>query len=147
MTVTDRLKEQVDFTSGPTCPYCGGKTELTDSAEIYRQSYGPIWLCRPCTAFVGCHPGTTTPLGRPADKATRQARKQAHDLFDFLWQRKLQKDQCSKREARDAGYAWLAQQLGIPQSQCHMGQMDRDTANKVVALCKPYVDKIKGRYR
>lgn len=145
MNVTDKLKEQVDFTTGPACPYCSGRTELTDSVEVYSRSYGPIWLCRPCTAFVGCHPGTTTPLGRPADKATRQARKQAHDLFDTLWRYKMRKEGCTKKEARGAGYAWLRNQLGITESECHMGQMDKQTAERVAALCKPYVDRIKKR--
>lgn len=38
------------------CPYCGERAEFVDSAEVYHgQSYGLIYLCRPCDAYVGCH--------------------------------------------------------------------------------------------
>lgn len=76
--------------SGRICPYCGQPTILTDSAEIYNgKSFGPIYLCRPCGAFVGCHKGTTTALGRVADAPLREAKKAAHDAFDRVWNRSL----------------------------------------------------------
>ena len=36
---------------------------LVDSAVIYGRSYGPIYLCIICGAYVGCHPGSTRPPG------------------------------------------------------------------------------------
>jgi hypothetical protein len=64
-----------------------------------------------------------------ADSATRSARIAAHDAFDPMWQRGAM----SRREA----YRWLSQSLGIPEHQCHMKQMDRETCERVVALCAP----------
>lgn len=79
---------------------------------------------------MGCHPGTDTPLGHMADKATRQARKRAHDVFDALW--KPMGSEASRYRA--AAYAWLADELG--EDDPHMGDMDRATALQVVDLCQ-----------
>ena len=73
--------------STPTCPYCGSRARLVDSTAIYGRSYGMTWVCErypSCGAYVGCHPGTTTPLGRLADKKLRAAKKAAHAAFDPL---------------------------------------------------------------
>ena len=45
------------------CPRCHCPTMLVDSAVIYGRSYGPIYLCIICGAYVGCHPGSTRPPG------------------------------------------------------------------------------------
>ena len=74
-----------DILRGLICPYCGGETVFTDSAEIYRGvSYGMIYLCRPCMAYCGVHKGTNVSLGRIADKDLREAKKQAHYWFDQI---------------------------------------------------------------
>lgn len=96
-----------------------------------------MWLCA-CGAYTGCHAGTERPKGRPAAKATRAARMDAHAAFDRLWQAKQKRDGCSKKEARGAGYKWLAGQLGIDKKDCHIGMMDRATAQRVVAVCRRY---------
>jgi hypothetical protein len=56
-----------------TCPYCGQPAIYVDSAAVYRiGSYGMIYLCRPCQAWVGVHPGTDQPLGRLANAELRR---------------------------------------------------------------------------
>ena len=37
------------------CDYCGRETEYVDSKVIYGKSYGKIYLCRNCMAYVGVH--------------------------------------------------------------------------------------------
>jgi hypothetical protein len=60
---------------------------FTDSAEVYHgTSYGMIWICRPCSAYVGVHKGTENALGTLADAETRKWRRKAHEAFDPLWQ-------------------------------------------------------------
>lgn len=111
--------------TGPTC-YCGAPTRLKTSR------YGPFWSCTrwpECDGVVGCHPGTETPLGVPADKETRAARKAAHDAFDALWE-PMERE---RNHYRTAAYRWLGEELGI--NDPHMGEMDRDTALQVVELC------------
>lgn len=120
------------------CPYCDAPAVLVDSAEVYHRSYGPIYLCRPCRAWVGCHKGTTKPLGRLANYELRVAKQAAHAAFDRLWKSKMSKEGCGKKRARGAGYAWLAEQLGIPRAECHIGMFDVDQCERVVTLCTPY---------
>ncbi|WP_278247013.1 zinc-finger-containing protein [Agathobaculum desmolans] len=67
------------------CNYCGRKAELVDSKVIYGTSYGMMYLCRRCNAYVGCHKGTDRPLGRLADAELRYWKKAAHAVFDPLW--------------------------------------------------------------
>lgn len=121
-----------DIAKARVCPYCGRKPVLTDSAEIYGgRSFGPIWLCRPCNAYVGCHQGTTTPKGRLADSLLRQAKKKAHCAFDPIWQTGLMK--------RQEAYDWLSRELGIPRDYTHIGMFDVDTCLRTVSLCERFL--------
>lgn len=47
------------------CDYCGGRVILTDSAIVYHgKSYGNIYYCTNCGAYVGAStPAATNPLG------------------------------------------------------------------------------------
>lgn len=87
------------------CPYCHAEAVLVDSAEVYSRSYGNIWLCRPCHAWVGVHTndGLNRPLGRLADTELREWKQRAHAAFDPLWKGKMRRDGCSKGQARAAG--------------------------------------------
>ncbi len=67
-----------------TCPYCGRNAELT------RFNFRGRWVfryeCKPCDAHVGCHSGTTKPLGTPAKLERRRMRMAAHAAMDYEWQ-------------------------------------------------------------
>jgi len=125
----------IDFT---ICPYCLSKAELCDSSEVYRRSYGMIWLCRKCDAYVGTHKNSKDhkPLGRLANAELREWKKKAHAAFDPLWQRKIVRDNCSKSKARKAGYKWLADQMGVKFSNCHIGWFNVEECKKVVQICE-----------
>lgn len=121
------------------CPYCGEKPQLVDSSVIYNgRSYGMIYLCKPCNAYVGCHKNTTNPLGRLADKDLREWKKMAHKYFDNLWARSANHNKITRPAARKNGYAWLSKQLDIEYKYCHIGMFDVETCKEVVDLCKPY---------
>lgn len=110
----------------PTC-FCGSTMRLRDG------KWGKWWSCPrypECDGAVGCHPGTQTPLGTPADKATREARRMAHERFDALWE-PMGRD---RSRYRSAAYRWLASELDL--DEAHMGEMDRETALRVVELCE-----------
>lgn len=117
--------------SPPDCPYCGKRTHLTDGAKVYPRrpdlANKLFYLCTPCDAFVGCHPGTERPLGVPANAALRSARQAAHRAFDPMWRR--------GGMSRGAAYSWLAHSLGIPAHDCHIGLFDEHTCERVIALC------------
>lgn len=120
------------------CRYCKQQAQLLnvgDEGYPYRRDYGPTYVCVPCQAWVGCHPGTTRPLGGLANAELRLAKQAAHAVFDPLWQRKIERDGCSKSAARKAGYKWLSEQLGIPFEKTHIGYMSLEECQRVVVVC------------
>lgn len=123
------------------CPYCSKPAEYVDSDVIYGQSYGMIYLCRPCNAYVGVHEGTNRPLGTLADEKTRWWRKKAHRHFDHIWK--------GKSMNRKAAYSWLAEKLGINVNDCHIAMFDAVMCERVVGLSQEWFAlkcKTKRRY-
>lgn len=121
-----------------TCAYCSGHAKFcATSSHLYSRDYGPVWHCAPCQAWVGCHPDGK-PLGRLADAALRSAKMVAHNAFEPLIAVKMRREGCSKTQARNAGYAWLAQQLGIDPRKCHIGMFDEAMCKRVEIVCSPY---------
>lgn len=111
------------------CQYCKEPAILVDSAEVYNgRSYGPIWICRPCGAYVGVHRKTNHPKGSLAKAPLRAARKRAHAAFDPLWR--------SKEMTRSAAYKWLASQLGIRKERCHIAYFDEVECDQVVEIMR-----------
>lgn len=125
------------FNDGKTCPYCNGATEYVDSEMVYGRSYGMIYYCKPCGAWVGVHRGTDKALGRLANKDLRQWKQAAHKYFDPLWQKKMQQG-FSKKKARHKAYQWLSEQLKFPVEETHIGMFDVDQCKQVVEICKRY---------
>lgn len=134
--------------TAPICPYCGATSMLVTGKDIYpwakHLTDKLMYRCAVCPdAYVGCHPGTDKPLGRLANARLRLAKSHAHAVFDPIWEAKIQRDGCTKGEARGRGYAWLAAQLGIEPKDCHIGMMDVDMCIKVVEVCRPYARKVR----
>jgi hypothetical protein len=40
------------------CPYCNNLTAFVDSETIYGKSYGMVYYCKDCDAYVGTHKGS-----------------------------------------------------------------------------------------
>ena len=58
------------------CDYCGKPAQFVDSASVYHgHSYGMVYYCPDCQAWVGVHKGTDRPLGRLADAELRRWKK------------------------------------------------------------------------
>lgn len=113
-----------------SCDYCGKPARLVDSAIVYEgRSYGPIWFCKDCQAWVGCHRGTDKPLGRLANAELRHWKRGAHAVFDSLWRGKT-------RYTRRKAYQWLAGEMGLPEEKTHIGMFDVDQCKQVIAICK-----------
>ena len=109
-----------------SCPYCGREADfVAGSAQFYSGvDYGPVWACDPCDARVGCHRGTTMPLGRLANRELRRWKSRAHKAFDPLWK--------TKAMSRSKAYGLLANALGIHKSACHIGMFDVDLCRRTV---------------
>ena len=118
------------------CPYCGATMVLRDSPYVYpttkkAKDWGSVWVCEnypKCDTYVGCHKGTTIPLGRPANARLRTLKKEAHKWFDVIWQCGL--------VSRDEAYQWLADILGIPFNECHIGMFDIKSCQITISECK-----------
>ena len=112
------------------CPYCKKKAVRTTGEEVYPKRpdlhHKAFFLCRPCNAYVGCHE-SGQPLGDLANAELRKLRVAAHGSFDILWRMGYFK--------RHAAYTWLAEALGIPVKQCHIGQFREEACLKVFELC------------
>ena len=122
------VKELKAVKVGKLCPYCKGKTELVTGDVIYPhrtdlyKKY--FWICKPCDAYVGTHPGTDKPLGRLADENLRSAKRRAHAAFDPLWK--------SGKMTRKQAYQWLADQMQIAVEDCHIGWFDERLCLEVI---------------
>ena len=136
MFITSKLEQ---ILAGKICPYCGRPTELIDSAEVYHgYSFGPIYICRQCDAYVGCHKGTTRAMGRLANADLRKWKHQAHEAFDKLWKGE------GKIMNRHQAYKFLSEKLGLPPKYTHIGMFKPETCKKVIEICEKVVHDIKG---
>ena len=77
------------------CRYCGGVIRLVPAKAVYGESTGRLGMtgeylyqCQNCNARVGCHKGTTRPLGNVANEVLRLKRMETHRVFDALWKRR-----------------------------------------------------------
>lgn len=118
------------------CQYCGKKAKLVDGEIIYPHRLDlkklKFYLCEPCNAFVGTHKNKSgncyKPLGALANLETRNARRDAHAVFDVLWRKKYM--------TRSEAYKWLSNKLGIPPEKCHIGESDVYTCTLITEVSK-----------
>jgi hypothetical protein len=106
----------------PYCQYCKQPAQLVGGDVIYPHrpdlAGKKFWNCAPCGAYVGCHPGTTHQLGLLAKAELRTLKSRVHAAFDPIWR--------SKQKRRSEAYRWLAEGIGIPARECHVGMFTED---------------------
>jgi len=115
------------------CIECGGKAKMVGGKRIYPHRpdlYDKLLFLCDCGAYVGCHKGTTNPMGRPAGPETRKARMAAHEAFDPIWK--------SGRLTRSGAYQWLADRMGALPGQTHISWMTAAEAQRVVIYCRAF---------
>lgn len=128
---------------GVDCPYCNDKdVPMVTGKEIYPHRKD-LWKkkffrCEPCKAYVGCH-RDGRPLGRLANRYLRRWKIKAHEVFDPLWK--------SGEMKRQEAYNWLAEKLGIPVEECHMGMFDSDMCKRVYVLMQPDDYWVQRKYK
>ena len=139
--------------SNPVCPYCNGDSKLVTGLVIYPTRVDladlSFYQCAPCDAYVGCHKGTTKPLGRLADKELRKWKNIAHRGFDAIWKgfkkRGIEGNEMSfdypqhavetqGRMSRGMAYKYLAESMGIEQKHCHIGMFTIEQCKQVYAI-------------
>lgn len=132
------MVDNEEILMGKICPYCQNNSQLIDSKEIYGISFGPIYICKPCDAYVGTHKQSDIALGRLANAELRSLKKEAHRIFDQIWRRKMVQQGHSKHKARSAAYIWLSQQLNTPPQYTHIGMSNIPQCKKVIQICSKY---------
>jgi hypothetical protein len=117
--------------NNPVCLYCGDESDGVDGSAIYphRKDLHSKWFyqCKPCDAYVGCHPNTKNALGRLANAELRKFKSLAHKAFDPIWKTKTMK--------RSDAYKALATEINIKPSECHIGMFDVQQCKQVIAIC------------
>jgi len=100
----------------PVCPYCSKKANMAWGRHIWPDrpelAEKHIWRCLQCSAYVGCHGDTWSPLGTLANYETRRERMKTHKEFDPLWK--------SGTMSRSEAYLRLSKLIGIPIERCHI---------------------------
>lgn len=132
-TIANIELEKLHKSCTPICPYCNTASVFVESKRIYR--------CDPCDAQVGVHKHNNKPLGSLANADLREARKKAHGHFDPLWRYKIKRDQISISQARKSAYRWLAKEMNLEVSTCHIGEFNLLQCQEVVNHCQPYIAK------
>lgn len=125
------MKEKPAVSERVVCPYCRQPAKLMHSSAIYRgRSFGLVWACLPCDAYVGVHKNSATfePLGSLANKELREWRVRAHTVFDALWR--------SGRTDRKGAYRILCEKMGMTKSRGHIAKFDIEECRKLVEVLK-----------
>lgn len=118
------------------CQYCQNRAKLVTGRVIYPTCHHLydkyFWHCDPCGAYVGCHKNSPNhaPLGVLANKQLRMWKNNAHTVFDPLWK--------GGEMQRIEAYCWLAEQLGLPIEETHIGMFD-------IATCKRVIDVVRKK--
>lgn len=119
-------------------------TQYVDSGEIYAKTYGMIYLCRPCNAWVGMHEGTNEAFGPVPTAKLRQLKMLAHRWFDQLAVEGLINEfyhvYMAGLSTRAKAYHWLASEMGIKPEFCHIGMFDVEQCKQVIPICQPIVE-------
>ena len=118
------------------CRYCGGEVRLVSASKvngpaaaarlgIERQSF---YQCQNCNARVGCHPGSTRPLGNLANEALRMKRMEPHHVFASFWK--------ERGMSRTQAYKWMAKKMRLSEELAHIGGFEIDRCQKLIKLCE-----------
>lgn len=111
------------------CGYCGKSALFVDSSVIYGISYGMIYYCADCKAWVGVHKGTDKPLGSLANEELRKQRKIAHAVLDRMWRD-------NRKMTRKQTYQWLSHKMGLTTEETHIGLFDMEQCRQVIEICR-----------
>ena len=109
------------------CRVCKKPLDYGNNEVFYGKRYGKSYKAyfhKECDIIVGTHENGYEPLGIPADRETRNARKVAHTVFDKLWKGGMM----SRREA----YASLKRRFGF---EVHIGSADKDLCRAIISFC------------
>ena len=117
------------------CRYCGGAVHLVPAAKVYGPAAAKrlglerekFYQCQNCNARVGCHKGSTRPLGNLANEALRMKRMETHQVYDNFWK--------ERGMSRTQGYKWMAKKLRLSEELAHIGGFELVRCRLMSRLC------------
>ena len=117
------------------CPYCGSPAFLRPASVVHEHTTPgeKVYVCArypACDAYVSAHRDSQMPMGTLADKSLRRKRRQAHTALNQLWEQGFM----TRKEA----YRWLQVQLGLPESEAHIGHFSEYRCEQVIDLCSRF---------
>lgn len=119
------------------CPYCKSQAFLRPASVVHEHfiSGEEVYVCArypACDAYVSAHRDTRLPMGTLANKQLRKKRRQAHIALNQLWGQGFM----TKKEA----YRWLQVQLGLPESEAHIGNFSEFRCEQIITLCSRFTN-------
>ena len=84
-----------------------------------------------CNSYVAAHEHSRLPMGTLASPRLRRMRHETHLAFDRLWQEGYM--------SIDEAYRWMQTQLGLPESDAHIGMFSEYRCNEVIRLCDSFL--------
>ena len=139
-------EREVQIRLGKVCPYCRSDTKYaSSSAEVYNgKDFGPIFICRPCRAWVGSHKDRQEPMGMVCKSDDKLSRVITHAYFDTLWQ-PASKYQIFK--SRAAAYEAFAREMKLSPKLAHIGCLTIPECIKLQTVCKRLLkEKMPSKY-
>ena len=137
------------------CQYCNTPAQLVTGKTIYptrSDLWGNhLWYCETDQAWVGCHNGSSRPLGILANGELRILKIRVHALLDPLWG-KFEKSRSNTlpgkapfSKSRSGAYRWLAEELGIPAAECHVGMFTNARCREALRILRTRWDLLGWR--
>lgn len=115
----------------PPCGECGRPMRL----QTIRGA--PCYFCHRCALMHGAH-ADGRPFGKPADRETHAARREAHAGFDRLWRGS------GAPMGRESAYRWLAFVLGCTSEDAHIGRLTLAECQRVIAEFEKLVPQLRA---
>ena len=122
------------------CQYCGSRAHRRpDSVVRGKWARGvKLYICDrypACDAYVGVHKDTGKPYGTLANKALRNKRRQAHEIFDVLWKSGMM----SKAQA----YVWMQDWFALKEEEAHIGMFTEEMCDALIEACESFLSEVK----
>lgn len=109
-----------------SCPECGSLMQLKPSR--FGLFYGcSRWRETGCKGSHGAH-ADGTPLGIPADEATKRARMRAHAVFNRLYEDGLM--------TRSEAYGWLQRNMQLSAEEAHIGRFTEEQCRRLIEILR-----------
>ena len=104
------------------CPECGATMKLKPSR--FGLFYGcSTWSDTGCKGSHGAR-SDGKPHGKPANEATKKARRAAHHVFDHRWK--------GGPMSRSDAYRWMQRAMEMTADQAHIGRFSREQCKRLI---------------